>query len=250
MEIEDDVLGLDRYRRIRRMIDVSKPLCRYQWMKDRKGNEVKIEYKYERLPYFCLACGICGHSKRDCVNVSEEDKKKRLGWGLSLRASPPKGHARDFEELAQITSGRQQLFVTKEKDTNAPRLVEGVIKERVGGEDVVEGSKNMRDKAEIEGLDGIVRKVVIMDDVVGKVGELMLKMGGEAVGGNVSDIVNEGELLDQRRVGEEYVREVGAFNMGHGTNPTVRKFKRVKKSGIEVVVNRGSDEKEFKCYKI
>lgn len=38
-------MGVDRYRRIRRLIDISKPLRRNQKEKDRRGNEIKIEYK-------------------------------------------------------------------------------------------------------------------------------------------------------------------------------------------------------------
>lgn len=114
MEIEDDVLGLDRFRRIRLMIDVSKPLRRYQRIKDKKGKEVLVEYKYERLPYFCFACGIIGHSEKDCLKVPEEEKKKTLGWNIFLRASPRKGHTKVVQEVNHITTNRRKLFVTKE----------------------------------------------------------------------------------------------------------------------------------------
>lgn len=48
--------------------------------------------------------------------VTKEDKKKKLGWTLSLRASPRKGFSKDAEELAGITKGRHKLLVTKEAD--------------------------------------------------------------------------------------------------------------------------------------
>ncbi|KAL2930887.1 Gag polyprotein [Bienertia sinuspersici] len=88
------------------MVDVRKPLRRHQWIKDKKGNEVKIEYKYERLPYFCFACGVIGHSEKDCLYIDEEDRTKKLGWGLFLKASPRKVHSRDREEIMYITSNR------------------------------------------------------------------------------------------------------------------------------------------------
>ncbi|XP_021736450.1 uncharacterized protein LOC110703000 [Chenopodium quinoa] len=96
IELEPDALGLNRYRRVQVLIDVDKPLRRYQRVGDKGGNEIKIEFKYERLPYLCFACGVIGHSEKDCLMVSEEEKEKRLGWGLFLRASPRKGKAKEL----------------------------------------------------------------------------------------------------------------------------------------------------------
>lgn len=42
MEIEEDVLGLDRYRRIRIMMDVTKPIRRNRKVVDRRGKEVIV----------------------------------------------------------------------------------------------------------------------------------------------------------------------------------------------------------------
>ncbi|XP_021742859.1 uncharacterized protein LOC110708939 [Chenopodium quinoa] len=47
LEIEEDTLGLNRYRRVRLMLDVTRPLRRYQRIKSRGGNEFKVEFKYE-----------------------------------------------------------------------------------------------------------------------------------------------------------------------------------------------------------
>ncbi|XP_021848791.1 uncharacterized protein [Spinacia oleracea] len=142
LDIEEDVLGLDRYRQIKLMIDITKPIRRNQKLKDRRGREVMVEFKYERLPYFCLACGIIGHSERDCLNVPEEDKKKELGWSLSLRASPRKGRSKEMEELATISKGRTQLFVTREQASSPKVDQPGLQVINLGqAEDKVEGSK-------------------------------------------------------------------------------------------------------------
>lgn len=113
LEIEEDKLGLDRYRRVKLMLDVSKPLRRQKVITDRSGREVKVEFAYEWLPFMCFACGVMGHSERDCAAVAEEDKKKGPGWGLFLRASPRKGRGKELEELATLSAGRKALFVTK-----------------------------------------------------------------------------------------------------------------------------------------
>ncbi|XP_021721237.1 uncharacterized protein LOC110688781 [Chenopodium quinoa] len=81
LEIEEDLLGLDRYRRVRVLINIAKPLRQFQRIRDKGGKEICVEFAYERLPYFCFACGVIGHSEKDCELVSEETKKQKLGWG-------------------------------------------------------------------------------------------------------------------------------------------------------------------------
>lgn len=156
LEIEDDVLGIDHYRCIRRLVDISKPLRRFQWIQDKKGREVKVEYKYERLPYFCFACGIIGHSECDCLALLEEDKKKKLGWGLHLQASPRKGHARNLEELSQITNARRQLFVTKENDASRPKPAAAPV---VKGEKTTEEVVIVAEKASV-GKKGVLEELL------------------------------------------------------------------------------------------
>ncbi|KAL2893419.1 Nck-associated protein 1-like [Bienertia sinuspersici] len=156
LEIEDDILRLDRFHRVRVMVD--------------KGNEVKIKYKYEWLPYFCFACGVIGHSKKDCLSTDEEDRTKKLGWGLFLKASPRKGHSRDREEITHITSNRLQLFVTKEKNISTANK-EGssnAIVEKVEGiqevsqqveHNLLEGEKNP-----VAGTETVHASPVTLDD--------------------------------------------------------------------------------------
>ncbi|XP_021857275.1 uncharacterized protein [Spinacia oleracea] len=54
IEIEEDILGLDRYRRVKLLLDVTKPLLRVKRFKDRRGREIEAEFVYERLPFFLL----------------------------------------------------------------------------------------------------------------------------------------------------------------------------------------------------
>ncbi|XP_056692156.1 uncharacterized protein [Spinacia oleracea] len=67
MEIEEDVMGIGKDRRLRVMMDVTKPLRRFLDVVNRQGHTVKVKLKYERLPFFCFMCGIMGHGEKDCI---------------------------------------------------------------------------------------------------------------------------------------------------------------------------------------
>lgn len=114
IEIEEDYLDNNPYRRIRVLIDVTKPLKRFQLIKLKSQTTVKINLKYERLPHFCFLCGLLCHSEKDCSIVSEEVKDKGYGWGLNIKASPRKGLSKNNEEVQALKS-RKCLFVTKPK---------------------------------------------------------------------------------------------------------------------------------------
>lgn len=115
LEIEEDVLGIGRYRRVRVMMDVTKPLRRYRKLKDKRGRELHVDFAYERLPFFCFACGIMGHSERYCHVVPEEEKQEKLGWSAELKATPRKGRLKEIEEDEKYRASRKILF------TNVPR---------------------------------------------------------------------------------------------------------------------------------
>ncbi|KAL2932432.1 Helicase SEN1 [Bienertia sinuspersici] len=46
------------------MLDISKPLRRVQRIKNKAGQIMLIDYKYERLPFFCFLCGFMGHNEK------------------------------------------------------------------------------------------------------------------------------------------------------------------------------------------
>ncbi|XP_021761808.1 uncharacterized protein LOC110726645 [Chenopodium quinoa] len=136
MEIEKDVLGLDRFRRVRVMINVPKPLRRYQKIRDKGGKEAIVEFTYERLPFFCYACGVIGHSERDCAMISEEAKKKQLEWGRWLKASPRKGRMKELEEVEAVLSTRKQFFITRHNKVEDDEIANKEVQEL----DVLEGN--------------------------------------------------------------------------------------------------------------
>ncbi|XP_021715007.1 uncharacterized protein LOC110682971 [Chenopodium quinoa] len=163
MELEEDLLGLERFRRARVMININKPLRRFQRIRDKRGRVVCVEFAYERLPFFCFACGVIGHSEKDCDMVSEESKAAKLGRGRWLRASPRKGKSKEEEELSAIMAARKQLFVVKgdvasseklEKERELTKLKEGQGVLQLGGalvvDNVEEGAVRLSDNIEGE----------------------------------------------------------------------------------------------------
>ncbi|XP_021727442.1 uncharacterized protein LOC110694309 [Chenopodium quinoa] len=123
--LEDDVLELDRYRRVRLLMDVTKPLRRFQKIIDKNKKEVTIEFAYERLPFFCFACGIMGHTKKDCSNVTKDDKEKGLGTNENYQNSE------------------------KERNANSEQS-EGLLLDNVGHNDVIGVESGLKMNAEIE----------------------------------------------------------------------------------------------------
>ncbi|XP_021758402.1 uncharacterized protein LOC110723359 [Chenopodium quinoa] len=114
VEIESDVLGIDKNRRVKVMLDVSRPLRRYINVKNREGSIIKMNLKYERLPFFCFMCRVMGHNEKDCVNVPEDLQHQGLGWGSWLKASPRRGRRAETVEVQELSATRKLSFITKD----------------------------------------------------------------------------------------------------------------------------------------
>ena len=55
-------------RRAHVAIDVAKPLRRGVLLKTRRdGNPEWFDIQYEKLPFYCLSCGVMGHSELECA---------------------------------------------------------------------------------------------------------------------------------------------------------------------------------------
>ncbi|XP_021762541.1 uncharacterized protein LOC110727283 [Chenopodium quinoa] len=75
LEVEDDVLGWDKSRRVRVLVDTTKALRRLQKIRCRDGSTTTVHIKYERLSIFYFLCGLIGHSERDCPTVDDESEE-------------------------------------------------------------------------------------------------------------------------------------------------------------------------------
>lgn len=115
LELKEDFLDINPFRRVRVMMDITKPLKCSQMIRLKNHTTLKIDLKYERLPYFCFLCGLLCHTEKDCNFVSEEEKEGAYGWGMHLKASPSKGISKNNEEILALKS-RKCLFVPKPKE--------------------------------------------------------------------------------------------------------------------------------------
>lgn len=110
---------LGRSLRVKVAIDIRKPLkrgtvVRYQ------GRDLRVYFKYERLPNFCFVCGRIGHQMEDReeVEASEEEgyeelEEKDLSFGPWLRASPlPKTTTEHQKESSSGTCSKNLLAST------------------------------------------------------------------------------------------------------------------------------------------
>lgn len=124
LDLEEDMLGIGRYKRVRVMMDVTKPIRRFRRLKDRYGKEFQVDFAYERLPFFYFACGIMGHSKRDCQAVAVEDKQEGLGWSLGLKAILCNGRSKELEEERRFRAAKEVLFVVEDEAKMSPPYTE------------------------------------------------------------------------------------------------------------------------------
>lgn len=85
---------LGKFMRLKVQVDLKKSMkrgtiVRYQ------GKDLKVFFRYERLPAFCFICGKLGHQMRECDDSENPDdegyedvEEKDLPFGPWLRASP------------------------------------------------------------------------------------------------------------------------------------------------------------------
>lgn len=89
LDVDEFGNAAGKYLRARVEIPIDKPLKRYITLETSKGDEF-YDLQYEKLPYFCFACGIIGHSELDCPNPSERDANGKWGYDNSIRAPEEK----------------------------------------------------------------------------------------------------------------------------------------------------------------
>jgi hypothetical protein len=91
LEVETNVQGAGNFVRARVKLYVRKPLARFVSM-SRAGQREIYQIKFEKMPRFCAACGMIGHSHLEC-GTGEFDEEK-LKWGDWLKADWDTWHGR------------------------------------------------------------------------------------------------------------------------------------------------------------
>ncbi|XP_058775409.1 uncharacterized protein LOC131649675 [Vicia villosa] len=140
-----------RFLRVKAKIDLKSSLKRGTVVRF-KGKNLRVYFKYERLPTFCFVCGRLGHQIKDCEEIDdlgdegyEDLEEQELSYGAWLRASPlPRtGEEQKKKESSSSTCSKSLFSVSSSQSRcdNKTNLIEG----EVGGEGVIEKGKTGRD---------------------------------------------------------------------------------------------------------
>ena len=65
IDVLDDGVGWGGYLRVKIRMDLSKPLSRGRIIKV-QDRELWVPFQYEKIPYFCVKCGVVMHSNQTC----------------------------------------------------------------------------------------------------------------------------------------------------------------------------------------
>jgi hypothetical protein len=87
MDVDADGKASGAFLRAQVAIEIDKPLRRgvLLWMS--KSEEPRwFHVQYERLPYYCFACGTIGHSELECPTPVPQDEHGKLPCDAQLRA--------------------------------------------------------------------------------------------------------------------------------------------------------------------
>lgn len=91
MDVDADGKAAGAFLRARVAIEIAKPLRHgvLLWMS--KMEEPRwFHAQYEKLPFYCFACGMIGHSELECLNPVARDEHGKLPYDVQLRAPEEK----------------------------------------------------------------------------------------------------------------------------------------------------------------
>jgi hypothetical protein len=107
-----------KFLRVKSSIDLRKPLKRGTVVHYQDRN-LKVYFKYERLPNFCYVCGRIGHQIRDCDEIGDKEgesyediEESELAYGLWMRASPLPRMTNDQWKESSSSNCSKNLFAS------------------------------------------------------------------------------------------------------------------------------------------
>jgi hypothetical protein len=123
MDVDKEGKASGPYLRGRVAIEVSKPIRRGVLLKTRKDVAAEwFDVEYEKLPFFCSACGIMGHSHLDCDKPLVRNADGKLSYEAKLRVHDPKKKwLQSFSEAAAETFGSASSGNSKHSRGTASR---------------------------------------------------------------------------------------------------------------------------------
>jgi hypothetical protein len=90
-EVDKTPHGLGDFIRVRVKLVLRKPLARFVTI-SRAGQREFFKIQFEKIPKFCGACGMVGHTHLECGTGEHEESK--LKWGDFLKADRDAWHGR------------------------------------------------------------------------------------------------------------------------------------------------------------
>lgn len=107
MEVDRDRKASGAFLRAWLAIEIAKPLRRGVLLKTRRDAELEwFDLQYEKLPFYCLSCGIMGHSELDCDRLVVRNMSGKLPYDIKLRAPEVRQNkVQSFHEAAAESFG-------------------------------------------------------------------------------------------------------------------------------------------------
>lgn len=122
---------LGKFLRVKVTVDLRKPLKRGTVVKY-QGKNLRVYFKYERLPTFCFVCGRIGHQIKDCAEMDGKDEtefdeieEKELPFGQWMKASPLPKISAEIKREASSSSSAKSLFAAPNNVNENPNEDKG-----------------------------------------------------------------------------------------------------------------------------
>lgn len=85
MDVDADGKASGAFLRGRVAIEINRPLRRGVLLRMSKTEEPRwFAVQYEKLPFYCFACGIMGHSEVECDQSVARDDEGKLPYDVQL----------------------------------------------------------------------------------------------------------------------------------------------------------------------
>jgi len=123
MDMDRDGKASGAFLRARVAIEIAKPLRRGVLLKTKCEAEPEwFELQYEKLPFYCLSCGIMGHSELECDKPVIRSSSGKLPYDIKLRAPEVnKKKVQNFTEAAAESFGSGSSAASKQSRSSMPR---------------------------------------------------------------------------------------------------------------------------------
>jgi len=124
MDVDKDGKASGPYLRAQVAIEVAKPMRRGVLSKTKKdADPVWFDLQYEKMSFYCLSCGIMGHSELECGKPVVRNASGKLPYNIKLRAPEvrKKKKTQSFHEAAAESYGSGSSIGSKKSKGSMSR---------------------------------------------------------------------------------------------------------------------------------